>query len=204
MRFTVAACLAVLSFPAHAASLDVPSGTYVPDPTHMSITWKVSHLGFSVYTGMFDRAAIDATIELDAANVANSSLTASVDTDAVRTLHPIDLDPRGVDFNAELASDMFLNAEVQPEITFTSTNIEVTGDNSANITGDLTINGETHPLVLETTLNAAGEHPLAGAPALGITATGVIDRTQYGVTTLAGPIGEEVTIEIQGEFLLEQ
>jgi len=204
MRLVLAAAAALaLAAPASAQSLDVPSGTYTNDVTHTSLVWKVSHLGFSSYTGTFSRVAIDATVDLDADDVANSSLSVTLDGQAVRTLHPIEADPRGVDFNAEIASDMFLNTVEHPEITFESTDIEVTGENRANITGDLTIGETTRPLVLDTRLNAAGEHPVTGQQTLGISAVGTVTRSQYGINTLVGPVGDDVTIEIEAEFVHE-
>ncbi|WMS44929.1 YceI family protein [Acuticoccus sp. MNP-M23] len=204
MRTFIAAAAIAFALPAAAESLDVPSGTYVLDKTHASVVWKINHLGFSTYTAMFERAGIDATITLDADDVAKSSLTASVDVNEVLTGHTIEFDPRSIDFDQEIASDMFLNAPATPVATFESTGIEVTGENTANITGNLTLNNQTHPLVLETTLNGAGDNPMSGAPHIGVTATGVIDRTMYGINTLAGPVGTDVTIEIQGEFAYKE
>ncbi|RAI04510.1 polyisoprenoid-binding protein [Acuticoccus sediminis] len=185
--------------PASAQSLDIPSGTYKNDPTHSSIVWKVTHLGFSTYTGMFAREGISATVELDAEDVSKSKLTVTLAGDQVRTLHPGDKD-----FDAEIASPMFMNTVEFPEVTFTSTSIEVTGDNTAEITGDLTIAGQTHPLTLHTTLNQAGEHPMAGMPAFGISATGTLLRSEYGNEGLLGPVSDEVSLEIQAEFLPAQ
>ncbi|UOM35970.1 YceI family protein [Acuticoccus sp. I52.16.1] len=197
MRLMLAAATTLaLMLPASAESLDIPSGTYKNDPTHSSIVWKVSHIGFSTYTGMFAREAIDATIELDADDVANSKLSVTLAGREVRTLHPGD-----TDFNAEIASAMFMNTAEFPEVTFTATEIDVTGENTADITGELTIAGQTHPLTLKTTLNQAANHPMAGTPALGITATGSLMRSQYGNEGLLGPISDEVTIEIQAEFM---
>ncbi len=204
MRTLIVAAAVAFALPAAAQSLDVPSGTYTLDRTHGSVVWKINHLGFSTYTAMFERKGIDATITLDADDVSKSSVTASVDATGVLTGHTIEFDPRSIDFDEEIASDMFLNAPAQPVVTFKSTGIEVTGENTAKITGDLTLNNQTHPLVLDTTLNGSGDNPMTGAPHLGITATGVIDRTEYGINTLAGPVGAEVTLEIQGEFIYQE
>lgn len=200
MRFIlVAAASLALALPAAANSLDVPSGTYKNDPSHSSILWKVNHIGYSNYTGTFARGAIDATIELDADDVTNSQLSVTLDGQSVETLHPGD-----TDFNAEIESDMFMNTAEFPEITFTATGIEVTGENTADITGDLTIAGQTHPMVLATTLNKAADHPMAGTPALGVSATGTLMRSAYGNEGLLGPISDAVTVEIQAEFMLQQ
>lgn len=197
MRLTLAAAASLgLVLPAAATSLDVPSGTYRIDPTHASVVWKVSHLGYSTYTGMFDRKAIDATIRLDAENVANSSLEATVAGTEVVTLHPGE-----ENFNAEIASETFLNAREHPTLSFTSDGITITGENTAQISGELTVRGQSAPFTLEAVLNRAAPHPMSGQPTLGISAVGTFDRTAYGVDTLAGPIGGDVTVEIEAEFV---
>lgn len=197
MRLVLAAVASLaIAGSAAAESLDIPSGTYKNDPTHTSVMWKVNHFGFSNYTGMFERGAITATVNLDADDVTQSSLDAGVTGTEVATL-----DPRGNGFDEEIASDMFINAVQHPSVSFKSTDIEVTGDNTANIHGELTLAGVTLPIVLETTLNAAANHPMAGAPAFGISAVGTFDRTDFGVESLAGPVGTDVTIEIQAEFI---
>lgn len=183
---------------AQAASLDVTSGTYRLDRTHASIVWKVSHLGLSNYTGQI--ATFDATIDLDASDVTNSSLSVTIDPTSVVTLFPF---PEQEDFDAVLGGDGWLNGGAHPEITFTSTSIEVTGENTAIIRGDLTIAGTTLPFELNAVLNAATQHPMAGVSVIGVSAVGTFDRTQYGMNILAGPIGTEVTIEVEAEFLAE-
>jgi polyisoprenoid-binding protein YceI len=203
MRTSLVLLALLAAGPAAAQSLTVPSGTYKVDPTHASVVWKVSHFGYSTYTGFLDRAAIDATVELDAADVAKSTLAVDIDGAKIVTLHPVAKDPRGVDFDAEIVSDKFLNTAANPAVTFRTTGITVTGENTADVTGELTLNGQTHPLTLAATLNKAADQPMTGKPVLGISATGVVKRSQYGVTYLAGPVGDEVTLEIQAEFVHE-
>ncbi|MEM6762557.1 MAG: YceI family protein [Pseudomonadota bacterium] len=194
-----AAAVAFTAGPAFAASLDVPSGTYNVDPSHASVVWKISHLGFSNYTALFDREGISATVELDAENVANSTLSVTLNGLSIETL-----DPGEKDFNAEIESARILNAAEFPEIVFTSTGIEITSDTTAVINGELTLNGQTHPFSLDTQLNGAGNHPMSGQPIIGVSAEGVLDRTVWGVDFLAGPIGTEVAVEIEAEFLLAE
>lgn len=201
MRLEIAAAataFAILSAPAAvAASLDVPAGTYAVDNTHLSVLWRVKHMGLSNYTGQFDPAEIDAVITLDPENVANSSVSVTIPAAAVLTNFPGE-----TDFDAEVASPMFLDAANHPAITFTSSEIEVTGENTAAITGDVTIRGVTLPLTLDVTLNGAITHPMAGVPALGISAVGRLNRSDFGVNTLVGPIvSDAVDIVIEAEFL---
>ena len=198
-RLIAAALVSAIAVPAAANSLDIPSGTYENDRTHTAVVWKINHMGFSTYTGMLDRAGISATVELDADDVSQSALSVDMSQADTVTAHPIEFDPRGIDFDEEIASDMFLNSAEHP-ISFRSTAIEVTGENTADITGDLTLNGQTNPVVLKATLNQAMEHPMVGVPAFGISATTVIDRTEWGIDALAGPIGTDVTLTIDAEF----
>ena len=202
-RLLAAALVSAIAVPAAAQSIDIPSGTYTNDRTHTAVVWKLNHIGFSTYTGMFDRAGIAATVELDADDVSQSSLTVDMSEVAIVTAHPIEHDPRSIDFDEEIASPMFLDSASKP-ISFTSTAIEVTGDNTADITGDLTLNGQTHPVVLKATLNQAMVHPMAGVPAFGISATTTIDRTEWGIDALAGPVGTDVTLSIDAEFFQAQ
>ena len=59
-----------------------------------------------------------------------------------------------------LKSKDFLEVETYPEITFQSTSISKTGDNSFDVTGDLTIHGVTNSVTLKTDLTFQGSHPL--------------------------------------------
>jgi polyisoprenoid-binding protein YceI len=88
------------------------------------------------------------------------------------------------------------------QITFVSTAIERTGRHTARITGDLTMNGQTHPLTLEATFDGAAIDPLRGAnQVLGFSAHGEIDRVQWGVNDWASFTGDTVQIVIEAEFV---
>lgn len=188
---------------AGAQDLGVPSGAYALDPTHASITWKVSHLGLANYTARFTDFDID--LNLDVETPANSAVTASINPTSIETDYP-----GAKDFDGELSNGAkFFNAGEFPEISFTSTSIEQTGDNTATITGELTMLGVTQPVTLEATLNAAlATHPFAKKPAVGFSAVGTLDRTQWGMTHLSNllggtehqVVGSSVQVLIEAEF----
>lgn len=209
MKIVTAAALAgaLLAAPLGAAAkIAAPSGAYTLDPTHANIVFQVSHAGLSPYTARFDE--FDATLTLDVDDPSKSAVTATVKTGSVNVNY------RGEKaFQEKLAYDKkFLNGKTHPEITFTSTKVDVTGEKTATISGDLTMLGVTKPITLDATLTGAlAEHPFAGKkPAVGFTANGVIDRTEWGFTHLANTmpgleglpiVGPEVTIMIQAEFV---
>ncbi len=186
------ACIAPV--PPTTASL---SGAYKVDPTHVSVTFKVSHFGLSQYTGRFAR--VDARADYDPAMPEKSRVEANIDAASIRTDYPY---PEKSDFDKDLAGPDWFNASKYPTINFRSTAIEVTGTNTARITGDLTMLGVTRSIVLDAKMNAALKtHPLTFAPAFGISATAVVDRTLFGLSAWAPNVGVDVTILIEAEFL---
>ncbi|MFQ6550083.1 YceI family protein [Aestuariibius sp. 2305UL40-4] len=198
MRLAAALTAMTLALPAAAQELQVPSGTYTLDPTHTSVVWKVSHFGLSNYTGRFE--TISGLLELDAESPAESVVTVTVDPASISTGFPF---PEQEDFDGKLAGPEWFASGEHPEITFTTTGIEVTGDNTGTMTGDLTMMGTTLPVTFEVTMNAAMEaHPMiSDRAALGFSAVGTVDRTEFGLENLSPAIGQEVEILIEAEFL---
>jgi polyisoprenoid-binding protein YceI len=180
----------------------LPAGRYALDPAHTSLLVKVSHLGFSAYTARF--TAVDATLELDPERPADASLVASVDPRSITTHYPFD----DLDFDAYLAGPEWLDAAAFPEITFTSTAVDLLDEHSAVVTGDLTLKGITRPIVLETTFNGGyAGHVLDPHARLGFSATGHLSRSAFGIEMglpLEGStigVGDAVEIVIETEFL---
>ena len=101
-------------------------------------------------------------------------------------------------FNHFMGDDFFAAAEGDM-ITFTSTEISVTDENEALITGDLTINGVTKSVVLEAELNKAGMHPMAGKEWIGFDAETKILRSDFGLGNFAPNVGDELDVEISIE-----
>ena len=87
-------------------------------------------------------------------------------------------------------------------VSFVSTGIEVTGDNTALITGDLTMNDVTKSVVLETTLNQKAPYPFGpkqGTPTLGLDATTTLLRSDFNLGAFAPAISDEVEVVISLE-----
>jgi polyisoprenoid-binding protein YceI len=88
IKQTVLAATALLfaAVAVQAEPLDVPAGTYKVDPTHASLTWKVSHLGLSNYTARFTK--LTAELSFDPANRGQSKISVTVDPNSIRTDYP--------------------------------------------------------------------------------------------------------------------
>jgi polyisoprenoid-binding protein YceI len=183
---------------AQAAPVDAPAGAYALDTTHASVTWRVKHLGLSMYTGRF--AKMDSTITLDPQTPTRSSVTVSIDPRSVRTDFPF---PEEEDFDTVVA-ERFLGAARQPVITFRSTGLTATGATTGKLTGDLSFNGVTKPVTLDVTLNGAMSHPFRKIPVLGFSARGTLKRSDFGSKELLGPVGDEVELLIEAEYLQKQ
>ncbi|MGD9981321.1 MAG: YceI family protein [Hyphomonadaceae bacterium] len=177
-------------------AVDLPAGTYRLDPRHASVTFRIRHMGLAWFTARFDGKA--ATLTLDPADPSRSQLRASVDADTVNT---------GVlNADGERAFDRSigraLGEEATPTISFTSTAIERTGEHTARLTGDLIMNGQTHPATLEVRFDGGAVDPLrGGAQVLGFSAHGSINRTEWGVTEWRSFTGDEVQIVIEAELV---
>ncbi|WP_312686159.1 YceI family protein [Brevundimonas nasdae] len=185
-------------------TLKAPAGDYALDPTHATLQWSVLHNTISHYTARFDK--LEATLTLDPANLANSKITAKIDPASVSASYPADYKASHAatgfaSWSDDIANNVkFLNAKAFPSITFVSTSVKQTGARTADVTGDLTFLGQTHPITLKTTFNGEIErHPFAQVPAVGFAAEGSFKRSDFGMAV--GPVGDEVTIRFDGEFI---
>jgi polyisoprenoid-binding protein YceI len=177
-----------------------PAGAYVMDKAHSSVTFRVSHMGFSRYTARFSR--IDAKLKFDPAHPAAMAVEASIDPMSLTLNTP----PAG--FHEQLMGKEFFDAARFPAITFKSTKVEPTGANTAKVTGDFTLHGITKPVTLDVTYNG-GYPPMAmdpGGARVGFSAHGVLKRSAFGMGYgVPAPgsnmgVGDDVDFMIETEF----
>lgn len=177
-------------------AVDLPAGTYRMDPRHANVSFRIRHMGLAWFTARFDGRS--ATLELDPTDPSRSSLRATVDADSVNTGVLNQQGERTFDRSIGHA----LGEATTPTISFASTSIERTGEHTARVTGDLTMNGQTHPAMLDVTFDGGAVDPLrGGAMVLGFSAHGEIDRTQWGVDEWRSFTGAEVQIVIEAELI---
>ena len=179
-----------------------PAGTYTLDRGHTRLLFQVNHLGVSNYIGLFTE--MNATLAFDPDNPAGMTLMATVNPASVETHYH---DP-ALDFNAFLAGPDFLDSAQFPEMTFVSTNVTLTGDASADVTGDLTLHGVTLPITLQVTYNGGyGANAFdPGGARIGFSAKGSLMRGAFGIGFgIPAPgtefgVSDEVGIIIETEF----
>ena len=140
------ALVAALPF---AAAPALAADPWVLDKSHAHVTFTADHLGFSMVHGQF--RSFDADILFDPENIEATELTVTIDAASVDTFWEArDRHIRDADF---------LNVSTYPEITFVSREVRQTGENTAEIIGDLTLIGETREVIFEATLNKIGPSP---------------------------------------------
>jgi polyisoprenoid-binding protein YceI len=190
----VAAFAAIATTPIAAAKADV----YVFDPAHTSITFSWNHVGLSRQSGRI--LEFDGTLDFDplAPDQANVDVTLKV-ASLFTGFGQLDRDLRSSDF---------FDAARYPFITFRSTGVTKTGERTGEVAGDLTIMGQTHPVVLQVRWNFTGEHPLAelnpgykGKFVSGFSAVASIMRSQWGIKRAIPLVPDEIEISIEAEFL---
>lgn len=178
------AALAVL-FAASTATAEPVA--YRIDPAHTQVSFSIDRFGFNNVLGRFDGAAGE--IVLDEANPANSSVRAVIQTGGV-TLGDATRDEH-------VRGPHWLNTTQFTTIEFRSTSVRLTGEHRAEVTGELTLLGQTHPITLDVVLNRIGPLPNNQLRGAGFSATGVLSRRAWGSNTAAQLIGDDVRITIE-------
>lgn len=181
--FPLLASAALLATPAFAAD------TYKIDPSHTSVDVQYTHLGFSHPVIRFMSA--DGTITLDEKDPSKSQVNVSIDVTKVNS---------GVEvFDGHLKSGNWFNVEKFPKATFVSTKVVVTGENTADVTGDLTIKGVTKSVTLKVKLNKKGLHPMLAKSFVGFTATAQLKRSDFDLGAYAPAVSDEFEMRIEVE-----
>lgn len=170
---------------------DLPAGTYVLDPSHASLTARLSHMGYSNFTLRMPTLA--ASFTYDPKAPAAARITATVDATKMDSGVPV--------LDKEITGDGWFDSAKYPTATFVSTAVTPTTGNHGTVTGDLTFHGVTKPVTLDVTFNGYGAGVMPMMPhRVGFSATGVIKRSDFGVTKYVPLVGDDVSIIIEAEF----
>jgi polyisoprenoid-binding protein YceI len=189
---TTAACtpLQVVTHHVSSSESSVPPGPYQLDPHHWNVSFDVDHLHYSRFVIRFDKATAQLEWNLD--GMSTSSVRATIDAASVDTNVPL--------LNKMVKGPDMFDVERYPNIVFTSTGFQRTGDDKGTLTGDLTIRGTTRPVTLNVTFNGHAVNPLTKQETLGFSADGHFSRAQFGLTTWYPAVGDDVHVAIQAEF----
>jgi polyisoprenoid-binding protein YceI len=186
------ASLLVLFCMANLASLRAvgQSETWYLDPAHSAAQFSVRHMGISNVRGTFTKVGGTVT---NPGDPAKGSVDVTIDASSV--------DSRVQRRDDDLRSDHFFDVAKYPTITFKSKKVEVAGDGKLKVTGDLTIHGVTKEAVLDVDGPTPAMKDPKGTSHRGASATTTINRTDYGMSTMTGMIGDAVTIQLDVELI---
>lgn len=178
-----------------AASTSEPT-SYVLDPAHSEVGFKVRHMMVSWTRGLF--GSFEGKVEYDAANPEAISIDVSVDVDSIDTKAP--------DRDKHLRSADFFDVENHPKMTFKSRSAKAVGEGGLDVEGDLTIRGVTKPITLEIRDLGPLQKDPWGSLVRGAEAKARISRKEFGLNwntaleTGGVLVGDEVHIEIGAEL----
>ncbi|MEL6565434.1 MAG: YceI family protein [Pseudomonadota bacterium] len=169
------------------------------DLGHAHIGWEIDHMGLSRTVGRFN--TFDGTFLIDEANPAASQITFVIDAASIDSNHG----PR----DAHLRNGDYLDAETNPQITFTSTDIQMLTPTSGKLHGDLTLRGGTAPVTLDFRMVRDRTYPdfIPGydeVRVVGFEATGEILRLDHGMDFIAfldSPTGLSVDVDLHFDLV---
>jgi polyisoprenoid-binding protein YceI len=188
-KTTVRTLLAALFVCVISARPALAAEEYTIDPMHTGISFKISHLGLSWVFGTFKNVAGHFTIDSD--NAARSAFAMTIKTDSVDTAN--------AKRDEHLRSGDFFNTKQFPVLAFKSTSVKAI-DGGYEVTGELTLHGETKPLTFQVKGGQKASFP-QGTERTGYTAEFVVKRSDFGIgaAKFAGALGDEVYIIVSFE-----
>jgi polyisoprenoid-binding protein YceI len=174
-------------------------GSWQLDPYHTQVEFSAKHLGMMTVRGYFDE--VSTTADIDPEHPETAKVEATISTASIRTNN-------GIRDN-DIRSSNFLDVENWPLMTFKSTSIEPAGQDRYTLTGDLTIKGNTHQVVLDVAKYGEFNDPGMMGHRIAYSATSKINRRDFGLTfnaILDGRlvVSEEIQIQIEGEIVEQQ
>jgi len=168
------------------------TGAYVLDAAHSRVGFSARHAMVTRVRGAFNE--VTGSGYFDEGDPANSYLEVVIQAKSI--------DTRNSDRDAHLRSNDFLAMDEYPEITFRSTSVERAGDDTYEVTGDLTIRGVTRPVTIDLTFTGSAVDPW-GNLRVGMEGGTTINRKDWGVNWNAALEAGGVLVSEKVELELE-
>ncbi len=184
------AALAVVLFPSFASA-----SPWVVDPAHAQAKFTVKHMMVMDVTGTLGK--VTGGIEFDEKDPTKSTLDVTID---------VDPNTQEAKRDTHLKGPEFFDVDKFPKATFKSKKIAKAGKDKFKVTGDLTLRDVTKETTFDVTLTPQFEHPFTKQPVRAVTATGKINRLDYGLkwqvpmANNALFVGNDVKIELNAEI----
>lgn len=158
------------------------------DPGHVSVVFKINHAGFSDTYGFFP-------------GVSGKFVTGA------QGLNGIDISIKADSINSgfakrdgHLRSPDFFNVAQHPTITFKSTAVKKTGENTYEVSGNLTMLGQSKAITTTLTQSKVGEFP-KGTTRTGFSGQINVKRSDFGMKYGLPGIGDDVQLTLAIEAI---
>ncbi|MCD0467204.1 YceI family protein [Flavobacterium sp. ENC] len=145
--------------------------TWVIDPLHSEVFFKIRHLVISTVTGSFKK--FEGNIITEGSDFNNAKVSIVIDVKSIDTNQP--------QRDEHLQNGDFFDADAYPQITFQSTSLVNTEGSAYKMTGDLTLKGVTKPIELSVEYGGS-EKDGQGNVKHGFEVTGIVNRKEFGMT----------------------
>ena len=147
------------------------SKTWVIDPLHSEVMFKIRHLVISTVTGSFRK--FEGRVVTEGDDFTNAKVSFTIDVKSIDTNQP--------QRDAHLQNGDFFAADLYPEIIFESASFVAAGGNAYKMSGHLTLRGVTRQVEVNVEYGGA-ENDGHGNVKHGFEVTGVINRAAFGMT----------------------
>jgi polyisoprenoid-binding protein YceI len=170
--------------------------TWVIDPSHSEIAFKVKHLMISNVKGHFGE--FSGQLVSDGNDFSTSEINFQI--------NPASISTGAADRDGHLKSPDFFDVENYKEITFTSGKLSKVSDDEYALSGNLTIKGISKPVKLEVEFGGLMTDPWGNQKA-GFSLNGKVNRKDFGLTWNAALeaggvlVGDEIRISSEVQLL---
>lgn len=170
---------------------------WVIDQRHSQVGFAIKHMMFATVRGLF--RDYTASIDLNLQDLTRSRFAGEIQVASIDTRVP--------ERDRHLRSPEFFDAERYPVICYQSGRIEALGSNRFRVLGTLTIRGISHEVAMEGQYAGGAYHDPDGILRSGFSASGSLDRRDYGLVWNIGLeaggvlVGETVTLQLDIELM---
>lgn len=160
------------------------SGEFALDAVHTSVVFKIKHMGVANFYGMFK----DASGSFSLGDAASVDVTVKADS----------VDTRNGKRDEHVKSPDFFSVKEFPNVTFKAHDLKKGGDGSFSGKGDLTFRGVTKSIDLVIVPTGTGKGR-GGEKIAGFETKFMIKRSDFGNSSMIGPLGDEVEVIVSAE-----
>lgn len=175
----------------------VTGGTYVADGGHSLVAWRVNHFGFNDYFGLF--GDVEGTLTIDPQRPGQAKVDVTVPVASVSVVSD-GLRDHLLRPGKDGAEPDFFGPEPEPA-RFVSRSVTInTSGVTADVVGDLTLNGVTRPVELHVRFTGTGSNPMNKRETIGFEGKTTIKRSEFGVNYGIPMVGDDVELELTAAF----